>query len=424
MLVSTSIKNVKQDVPLSPLHTSVETMPWAHRFTLLAMFVYVAKIGDVFPALGSWGLGKILIGMAVAAALLEGVKWRAGLLRDPLFRPYLGLIALILLSVPFAVWPGNSFNYVVTAFAKDAVLILLLILTTRTQQDLRRVIIAFVANALVLDYALFQYGAQGIVQVSVGRNEAAMVSVIAMGLLLPLPVQGLGKLFKALTVVTLASAVIVSNSRGGILGLAFVVAVFLYFSFGKKIGATAIALVVLSYIAYLQLPTDVRSNMESIINYEQDYNVTAPEGRMEIWKRGLRIVYENPLLGVGINNFAVAEGQMDPDKIRPWMTAHNSPLLVAAEIGLPGLIVYLLLISRMFGAAQYLRRRWQGADMGKIATALFIGLAGYMLTGFFLSQGFTVPLYILMAVTLAAMHVDAGFQLKREGNNVSAAKTP
>lgn len=405
MLVSTGFKNLKQDMPVSPVQATGTPMPWAHRFTLLAMFVYVAKIADVFPPLGGWGLGKILIGLAVAALLMEGVRWRKGLLQDPLFRPYLWTMGLILLSVPFAVWPGNSFNFVFGAFAKDVALVLLLILTTRTQHDIQRVMLAFVANALVLDYALFQYGPTGITAVSVGRNEAAMVSVMALGLLLPLPVHGLGKLFKAAAAVTLAAAVLVSNSRGGMLGLAFVVAVFLYFSLGKKIGITAMLVVGICYIVYLQLPTDVRTNVESIINYEQDYNVTAPEGRMEIWKRGLRIVYDNPLLGVGINNFAVAEGQMDVETIRPWMTAHNSPLQVAAEIGIPGLIVYFVLISRIFGAAQQLRRRWADSGMGKIATALFVALAGYMVTGFFLSQGFSVVLYILMAITLVAVHI-------------------
>lgn len=413
MLVSANIKRDVAQEMAPRAATAVATSPWAHRFTLLATFVYVAKIADIFPALGGLALGKILIGLAVVALLLEGGGWREGLLRDPLLRPYMGILALILLTLPFGVWPGGSFNYVFTILIKDVVLVLLLILTTRTQADLRRVVLIFVANALILDFALFQYGASGIAALSVGRNEVAMISVIALGLLLPLRTRGLGRLLKAVAVLILTAGVMLSNSRGGLLGLAFVAAMYLYFTLGKKVGLTAMALVALSYVVYLQLPTDVRTNVESIINYEQDYNVTAPEGRMEIWKRGLRIVAENPLLGVGIDNFAVAEGHMDTETRRPWMTAHNSPLQVAAEIGILGLIVYFVLISRMFGATQYLRRQWHDSELGQIATALFIGLTGYMVTGFFLSQGFSIPLYILMAATVSAVRI--AVQAQRQG---------
>jgi len=405
MLISNSMKRNAIWPPMPSHLDHARSTPWAHRFTLLAMFVYVAKIADVLPPLSGLGLGKILIGLAIGALILEGGGWREGLLRNPILRPFLGIIFFVLAAIPFAIWPGNSFNYLTDSFAKEVVFIFLLILTTRTYEDIRRVIWTLVLNALVLDYVFFKYGLADIVQTPVGRNEIAMVSVMALGLLLPLKTEGMGKLLKVAGILTLIAAVLTSASRGGYLGLAFVLATFMYFRLGKKIGLTAMALIVIAYLGYLQLPSDVRTNIDSIINYEQDYNVTAPEGRMEIWKRGIRIIYENPILGVGINNFAVAEGQLDAGIRRPWMTAHNSPLQVAAEIGIPGMIIYFILISRLFSAALRLRKESHPDGFSNVGTALFIALVGYMAAGFFLSQGFSVVFYIIMAMSLSGERI-------------------
>jgi len=406
--------NVKQNTALPmPSHLNdAGPTPWAYRFTLLAVFVYVAKIADVFPQFAGMGLGKILVGAAIAALILERGGWRQGLLHNHILRPFLWMVFFVFISVPFGAWPRNSFFYITDTFTKDVVLVFLLILTTRTYADIRRVMWVLAINALILDYALFKYGVTGVTQTLVGRNEIAMISVIALGLLLPLKVEGMGKLIKAGGVVTLIVAVLFSGSRGGLLGLAFVLATFVYFRFGKKLGLTLMALILIGDVAYIQLPPDIRSSVDSIINYEQDYNATAPEGRVEIWKRGLKIVYENPVLGVGIDNFAVAEGHMDTWIRRPWLTAHNSPLQVAAEIGIPGAVFYLILIGRMFSASQNLRQGPHPDKLSQVGLGLLIALVGYMVSGFFLSQGYSVIFYILMAMSLSAARIAADLKAK------------
>jgi O-antigen ligase len=406
--------NVKQNtaLPMPSYLNEASPTPWAHRFTLLATFVYVAKIANLFPQLTGMGVGKILIGAAIAALILEGGGWKQEVLQNRILRPFLWMIFFALIGFPFGAWPGNSFGFITDTLAKEIALVFLLILTTRTEKDAIRVMWALVINALILDYALFKYGVTGVAWTSVGRNEIAMITVIALGLLLPLKPVGIGKLIKATGVLTLIAAVLFSGSRGGYLGLSSVLATFVYFRFGKKLGITLMALTVIGYVVYIQLPDDMRGNVDSIINYEQDYNATSPAGRMEIWKRGIKIVYQNPILGVGIDNFAVAESTIDSWIRRPWMTAHNSPLQVAAEIGIPAAVFYLILIGRMFSASKNLRQQSRSDQLSQVGLGLLTGLVGYAVSGFFLSQGYSIVFYILMAMSIAATRIAADLKAK------------
>jgi O-antigen ligase len=177
------------------------------------------------------------------------------------------------------------------------------------------------------------------------------------------------------------------------------------------------AVMVLGYVAYTQLPASVAGRVETIINYEQDYNFTAQDGRVEIWKRGLRMIKEDPFTGVGIGNFTTADGLMRTLPGR-WMNAHNSPLQVAAEIGLLGFVFYIVLLVRMFRTSNQLRKAPPDKDMALIGNALVLTFIGYAVTGFFLHAGFATIFYILIVLTIAADRIAARMKA-RSGHELS-----
>ena len=245
-----------------------------------------------------------------------------------------------------------------------------------------------------------------------------MISDIALGLLLPLRAKGLAKLIKIGCILTFIVAVLGSHSRGGYLGLVIAFVSYLFFTSGKRVGFTVAAMLLISYVGYLQLPSDILGRMDTIINYQQDYNLTAEDGRVEIWKRGLKIVAAHPIVGVGMANFPIAEGQTHADiPGTPWMNAHNIFLQVAAEIGLGGLLLYLVLIARMFAKIQVLKNDLELDGVHDLGMGLFIALLCYLVTGFFLSQGFSVVFYSLMAMTLSVDRI-AEYLKKGKDNHV------
>lgn len=83
--------------------------------------------------------------------------------------------------------------------------------------------------------------------------------------------------------------------------------------------------------------------------------------RLVLWKGGLQMVAEHPLQGVGLARFAETVRDHTPDPLAPDdpVDAHNAYLLLAAEAGVPSLILLLALFSAWgFTALKlYLRRR-------------------------------------------------------------------
>src|SRR6267378_2366542 len=71
--------------------------------------------------------------------------------------------------------------------------------------------------------------------------------------------------------------------------------------------------------------------MQTIFNPQQDYNLTSDAGRLKVWKRGLGYMTDHPIVGVGGDNFGIAEGTISPLARRAerglgvhWGAAHNT----------------------------------------------------------------------------------------------------
>jgi O-antigen ligase len=94
--------------------------------------------------------------------------------------------------------------------------------------------------------------------------------------------------------------------------------------------------------------------------------------RIPLVKLALRMIAENPVLGVGANNFALRMNDyITPDIVGEWLyTVHNKYLLVWSETGIGGLLAFL-----WFFVAT-LRRGWQGWRFSDpILAPLALGLA-------------------------------------------------
>ncbi|MEK7506685.1 MAG: O-antigen ligase family protein [Patescibacteria group bacterium] len=87
------------------------------------------------------------------------------------------------------------------------------------------------------------------------------------------------------------------------------------------------------------------NRVRSLINFSETSNAR----RIEIWKASLTSIKKHPLLGVGIGNFPVVVGE-DLARAKAGSSAHNLYLQIAAELGVPALILALyflwLLLTR------------------------------------------------------------------------------
>jgi O-antigen ligase len=72
------------------------------------------------------------------------------------------------------------------------------------------------------------------------------------------------------------------------------------------------------------------------------------ELRLRIWKAGLRMFIDHPILGVGAGQFQTAYGTTYAGKQHvAWMNPHNLFLQVACELGLVGLIIFIYFLVQI-----------------------------------------------------------------------------
>jgi O-antigen ligase len=149
-----------------------------------------------------------------------------------------------------------------------------------------------------------------------------------------------------------------------------------------------------------------------------------------------------PLFGIGIGNFARAEGTIS-DRARNWVPGmagikwtapHNSFVEAGAELGVPGLVLWSSLVFGGIVAMRRLRRRlpkgWAAGDPDQrflyVATSyLPVALTGFAAGAFFVSFAFLDPIYILAAF-MSGMYVCAERKLaaSQAGGNVGGSSVP
>jgi len=188
---------------------------------------------------------------------------------------------------------------------------------------------------------------------------------------------GVGWLAAAPITVLFLLGVFLTGSRGAAVGVAVVCGLFLIRRLkaaGALITTVLGGLVLLGINAYKTRTVSMSGGLD----------------RLAIWSDGLAYFKSSPLWGIGPRNFAANFGS----------TAHNSYLLVAAELGIVGyflwmsmLLVTLIQLGRIpniIGKSNPSLARW--------AVGLRISLAGYMFTSFFLSRAYELPLYMLLGM--------------------------
>jgi O-antigen ligase len=226
----------------------------------------------------------------------------------------------------------------------------------------------------------------------------------------------LARVFAAISLTILALAFVRTGSRGGFIALvavaAFVVLRYTAVALRWRVGATAIvALVVLG------TASDQYWKQMGTIMSDADYNRTEETGRMQIWRRGVGYMLRNPVFGVGPNNFQAAEGMLSPIAQRQqlgvgvrWNAAHNSYVQIGAELGVPGLAMFIGIIVSAFAGLRRVDRREDVVDdpdrhPRALTHAIAASLIGFVVGAYFLSLAYVELFYTLVALAVGLQKV-------------------
>src|SRR3954453_5074639 len=133
-------------------------------------------------------------------------------------------------------------------------------------------------------------------------------------------------------------------------------------------------------------------------------------GRSDIWTVGWRMVEAHPVRGVGVGQFESSSVHylIAPGTIRRSdliidqpKVAHNIYLHILAEMGIVGLVPFLLILGfslrcALLAAREFARRGDTAMDL--ISRSVFVGLVGILAADFFASEQFSKQLWLLLGI--------------------------
>jgi O-antigen ligase len=162
------------------------------------------------------------------------------------------------------------------------------------------------------------------------------------------------------------------------------------------LGIAAIAVMVLA-IPSVAEPALARYTTLSQIGSEETWN-----GRADNWQGALDVISTRPVLGVGAGNYA--EAAMDySTSVQDYSirmgeaagVAHNTVLGITSQLGLVGLVLFLVLLFLVFKTAVPL------AQKSGLGTGVFLGLIVATIAGMTLTWETTKVVYVLFGSVLA-----------------------
>jgi putative inorganic carbon (HCO3(-)) transporter len=207
-------------------------------------------------------------------------------------------------------------------------------------------------------------------------------------------------------------AIIASQSRGATLGMGCVLFYLWLRSNRKALSIAAIAVV--GVIVMIYAPKEYFDRLGTIANYQSEGSAM---GRVHAWQGAMRMMADNPLLGVGAGTFPQAYGTRYNPTGAPggWLTAHSSYFLVIGEMGVPGILTFLILVfggvRRNIKVRKVILARAgpeesehppavkEAARMLYLTSAAMIGFAA---AGTFLSAAYYPHVFLLTGLLIAA----------------------
>ncbi len=395
-------------------------------------FLLYARPQEMFPEIfGSFPLVKIVsIGTLLAyfvAKLTTGERFTVW----P--RELTMILAIALLGIaftPIAASPQDSLNVLLDTFLKVIIIFVLMINLLDTKNRLLSMMnLSVICGSALSVFAIISYingdfmienkqstgRVKGIVKGMFGNPNDLAVS---LNLLLPLAVafalsnRGWKRVFYFTCSAVLTVGVIVTFSRGGFLGLIAAGGVLLWKLSRRNRGLAVLAFVLATGFFVVVMPAGYSSRLTTIFSIEED-RTGSSQARRDLLNRAVQVASNHLVIGVGMGNFHIYS-------IREQV-AHNSYLEIAAELGVAGLIAYLILIFSPLRSLRRIERDTRNNHRGALikgrdapehqtyyfSVALHACFVVYIVCSFFGSIQYLWHLYYLVAYSLVLKQIYA-----------------
>lgn len=210
-------------------------------------------------------------------------------------------------------------------------------------------------------------------------------------------------------------ALFMTMSRGGWVGLGVAALVFVLLV-KKRLALLAIPL---GGLGLAILPPTVINRALSIFNFAD----SSTSYRFKMWEITGQMIADRPIFGVGLGHQPFKYTFETYIRTMPVFHSHNTYLQVLAEMGILGLVLFILLLLAILGSAYYYLIRSQRPYRRIMGAALMASFAGLLTHGMFENilylTKISLTFWVLVALVFALVRLE---KREREGEDLEASK--
>lgn len=399
-------------------------------FALCLAFILFSffRLHEAFPQLGPLRLPLILALGSIGTLGILSMFRRIKFAWTPELKHFLVFFGFVTLMMFVATDRSISITYWKDSYSKMAIMVFAIATLTRTPGEFRLACRSFVvAGGVIAAVAVHnEWAGIGLVEgtrVTIGRDIGSAIgdpNDLSLVLLFPLSfalaiatTSGSGRWARLLSLAaggTMVLGILYTGSRGGLMGsLAVCGALASQRVKNKKI----IWLFAAAAVLVLLLLAGMRGGGTGGGVGQVD---ESSQGRIEAWMAAWRMAVSHPLTGVGLENFKYNFFFYTTYWEGFAKAVHSTWFCALAETGFIGFGIFLSMVIRTAKTAVRASTRLSRGVAGDsydvslhvAAQAITSGLAGFCVSGTFLTQAFTWPLYILLGLTVAVSRASEG----------------
>lgn len=390
----------------------------AYRGLLFLIFVIYIAPQALFPSLMALHLAKLSAAFAIVAyvghVMTRGRRWTV---MTTEVRLILTLFGLGVASIPFSMWPGGSFEFLLDQYSKSIIIFFLvanlLVSMERYRSFLWTIGLFAGFNGImgVKNYfgGVYKLGrVQGAASGIAGNpNDLALVMNLTLPFLFFLyaTARSTSQRFVLAALIALSiGTIVITFSRAGFVTLVFLVLWLAWVrgrhqgmrSFWKVVGGGGVILLMLT----LGGPDGYGSRLVTIVDTDQDKTGSA-QARWQLMMGTVQGMLSHPL-GVGLNMNNLMLNEM----MHGWAGVHNIYLEMGTDLGFPALIIFLVLLYRLITAMKVIRMGYDPqSEMSRLAEAAGGSMVAFAVTGMFYPVAYHFHFYILAGLVVACQQL-------------------
>lgn len=404
-------------------------------------FFETVRVQDVVSPVGSLKIPFLMMLSLFFYFISKGDK---KVLQESIMRYYFVFLFFITVSIVWSINLGAAKKTIEVMYTFLIGGVLPVIVLLDTAQKIRTFFLYLVTANIILAIQGILSGGFGPGGYTVDENDLALALNMALPFaFMQLKVRGLGvfpKQLMMLAIIAITLGVVATSSRGGFLGLIAVFFVMWWMSKNKirNLAFTAI-LGVIGFIAAYNLGFISDAYIADMQSIEDTQDETRNE-RFLSWVIGWEMFLNNPILGVGIENYAwnvhLYEGIFQNTGVEfkslSGRQSHSVFFTLIPELGLIGIILFLIITLQLNKRCRWVlvsaRKEPDNDDLHDLAmyaVALRISMATFFVTGTFISVLYYPHFWFLIGFTLAVeLHARRLVRSPKQSRsyNVSARK--